>query len=473
MRKSTQLAVIGGGPGGYTAAFSAADIGLDVTLIDREDKPGGVCLFRGCIPSKALLHVAKVLADARAASAWGVEFGEPTIDIERLRAWKDKVVGRLTGGLVQLTSQRDVSYLAGDAELIGSKIVRVTTGSGETTELEFDHAILATGSRPVWPSKLLVESDFVWDSTKALEVPVVPESLLVVGGGYIGLELGSVYATLGSAVTVVEKTDGLLPGVDRDLTAVVARRLSAICNDVLLETNVTTLTEDGDGVMVTLEGPAVGQFTRRFDRVLVAVGRAPNSDIPGLNATGVRLDKRGFVLVDGQRRTHEPSIFAVGDVAGEPMLAHKASHEARTAVGAIAGQTRVFKPAAIPAVVFTDPEVAWCGMTEVQAGVEGRSVRTCRYPWAASGRAATLDRQMGVTKLIVDPESEVVLGAGIAGAGAGELIAEAVVAIEMGATVSDLRFCVHPHPTLSETWMESADIFFGQSTHVYRPKRLG
>ena len=471
MRKSTQLAVIGGGPGGYTAAFSAADMGIEVTLIDKEDKPGGVCLFRGCIPSKALLHVAKVLTDARAARSWGVDFGEPKVDIERLRAWKDEVVGRLTGGLGQLTSQRDVSYLTGRAELIGSKAVRVITGSGATTELEFDHAILATGSQPVWPSELALDSDRVWDSTRALEVPVVPRSLLVVGGGYIGLELGSVYATLGSAVTVVEKTDGLLPGVDRDLTTVVVRRLTGIFDDIFLETKATALTEEGNGVRVTLEGPAVGQSARRFDRVLVAVGRVPNSKIPGLSSTGVRLDERGFVLVDGQRRTHESNIFAVGDVVGEPMLAHKASHEARTAVGVIAGQARVFEPAAIPAVVFTDPEVAWCGMTEVQAGIEGRSVRICRYPWAASGRAATLDRPMGLTKLIVDSKSEVVLGAGIAGAGAGELIAEAVVAIEMGATVSDLRSCVHPHPTLSETWMESADMFFGQSTHVYRPKR--
>lgn len=471
MMNSTQLAVIGGGPGGYTAAFLAADMGIKVTLIDEADNPGGVCLYRGCMPSKALLHVAKVLTEAQEARAWGVDFGEPIVDVARLRTWKNEVVDRLTRGLGQLTSQRDVTYLTGRAELLGPRTARVITKSNEATELIFDHAILATGSRPALPPEFSIGSDRVWDSTRALEVPSVPRSLLVVGGGYIGLELGSVYATLGSAVTVVEMADGLLPGADRDLTAVVVRRLSAICEELLLDTRVTELAEDGEGVRATIEGPSVGVLDRRFERVLVAVGRVPNSEIPGLKCTGVRRDARGFVVVDGQRRTDEPAIFAVGDVVGEPMLAHKASHEARTAVGAIAGQSGVFEPAAIPAVVFTDPEVAWCGMTEAQASAEARPVRVCRYPWAASGRAATLDRPTGVTKLIVDSESEVVLGAGIAGTGAGELIAEAVVAIEMGATVSDLRLCVHPHPTLSETLMESADVFFGQSTHVYRPKR--
>jgi dihydrolipoamide dehydrogenase len=311
----------------------------------------------------------------------------------------------------------------------------------------------------------------VWDSTRALDVPAVPSSLLVVGGGYIGLELASVYAALGSAVTVVEMTPGLLPGADRDLISVVARRLEVVCEAVLLETTVAGLAEEADGVSVTLQGAGGDQSDQRFDRVLVAVGRVPNSDIPGLERTGVQRDARGFVVVDGQRRTAEPTIFAVGDVVGEPMLAHKASHEARTAVEAIAGHKTEFHPAAIPAVVFTDPEVAWCGLTEAQAKSEARMVQVCRYPWAASGRAVTLDRPAGVTKLIVDPESEQLLGVGIAGTGAGELIAEGVVAIEMGATVSDLRLCIHPHPTLSETLMESAEVFFGQSTHVYRPKR--
>ena len=336
--------------------------------------------------------------------------------------------------------------------------------------MAFEHAILATGSRPAAPAALSLAGDRVWDSTRALEIPSVPASLLVVGGGYIGLELGSVYAALGSRVTVVEMTAGLLPGADRDLVAVVARRLASVCEAVLLETTVTALAEEGDGVSVTLRG-AAGESTRRFDRVLAAVGRVPNSDVPGLDRTAVRRDARGFVAVDGQRRTAEPTIFAVGDLVGEPMLAHKASHEARTAVEAIAGRKAVFEPAVIPAVVFTDPEVAWCGLTETRARAEQRAVEVAKYPWGASGRAVTLDRPAGMTKLVIEPESERILGVGIAGSGAGELIAEGVVAIEMGAAASDLRLCIHPHPTLSETLMEAAEVFFGQSTHVYRPKR--
>ena len=470
MTSSTQVAVIGGGPGGYAAAFLAADLGMRATLIDEAPNPGGVCLYRGCMPSKALLHVAKVVTEAREARNWGVDFGEPALDVDRLRGWKDESVARLTGGLGQLSRQRGVSYLHGRAELSGPTSARVTAADGGVTALEFEHAILATGSRPAAPGPLALDSDRVWDSTRALELPSVPGSLLVVGGGYIGLELGSVYAALGSRVTVVEMTAGLLPGADRDLVAVVARRLAGTCEAVLLETTVTALAEDGDGVSVTLEGKD-GESAQRFDRVLVAVGRVPNSDVPGLDRTAVRRDSRGFVAVDGQRRTAEPTIFAVGDLVGEPMLAHKASHEARIAVEAIAGHRAVFEPAAIPAVVFTDPEVAWCGLTETQARAEGRAVEVAKFPWGASGRAVTLDRPAGVTKLVIEPESERILGVGIAGSGAGELIAEGVVAIEMGATASDLRLCIHPHPTLSETLMESAEVFFGQSTHVYRPKR--
>ena len=470
MTSSTQVAVIGGGPGGYAAAFLAADLGMRVTLVDEAPNPGGVCLYRGCMPSKALLHVAKVVTEAREARNWGVDFGEPSLDVDRLRSWKDEAVSRLTGGLGQLSSQRGVSYLHGRAELSGPTSARVTAADGGVTALEFEHAILATGSRPAAPGPLALDSDRVWDSTRALEIPSVPGSLLVVGGGYIGLELGSVYAALGSRVTVVEMTAGLLPGADRDLVAVVARRLAGMCEAVLLETTVTALAEDGDGVSVTLEGKD-GESAQRFDRVLVAVGRVPNSDVPGLDRTAVGRDSRGFVAVDGQRRTAEPTIFAVGDLVGEPMLAHKASHEARIAVEAIAGHRAVFEPAAIPAVVFTDPEVAWCGLTETRARAEGRAVEVAKFPWGASGRAVTLDRPAGVTKLVIEPESERILGVGIAGSGAGELIAEGVVAIEMGATASDLRLCIHPHPTLSETLMEAAEVFFGQSTHVYRPKR--
>ena len=471
MTNSTQLVVIGGGPGGYAAAFLAADLGLQVTLIDEATDPGGVCLYDGCIPSKALLHVAKVLTEASEAQAWGVDFGKPKLDIVRLREWKEGVVRKLAGGLGQLAVQRGVVYLQGRAELLGSTTVRVIGSDHDVTDSQFEHAILATGSRPASPSGLSFESQYVWDSTQALEIHEVPESLLVVGGGYIGLELGSVYAALGSAVTLVEMTSGLLPEADRDLTAMVTRRLEAAYEAILLETRVVGLVEEPNGVRVTLKGPAVGQSDQLFDRVLLAVGRTPNSEIPGLHRTGVKCDPRGFVVVDEQGRTAEPTIFAVGDLVGEPMLAHKANHEARIAVSAIVGRDSASGPATIPAVVFTDPEVAWCGLTEAQAKVEGRAVQVCRFPWGASGRAVTLGHSAGITKLIVDPISERILGVGIAGTGAGELIAEGVVAIEFGATVSDLRDCVHPHPTLSETLMESAEVFFGQSTHIYRPKR--
>lgn len=461
---STQLAVIGAGPGGYAAAFFAADIGLQVALIDESENPGGVCLYRGCIPSKALLHVAKVLAEARHAKAWGVEFAEPRIDLERLRAFKTSVVERLTGGLGQLSKQRKVRYLRGRASIVDAHTLRV----GEDT-ITFDSAIIATGSHPATVPGLSIDSPRVWYSTKALDLPEIPKRLLVVGGGYIGLELATVYAALGSRVTVVEMTAGLLPGADRDLVNILAKRMEQVAESVRLETKVAELKDEGKSMWVRFEGAKAGED--RFDAVLIAVGRRPNSAIDGIDRTRVEIDKRGFIVADGQRRTAEPSIFAIGDVVGEPMLAHKASHEARVAVEAIAGHPYVFEPHAIPAVVFTDPEIAWCGLTETQARAEHREVEVARFPWGASGRAVTLDRTDGATKLILEPKTERILGVGIAGPGAGELIAEGVLAVEMGANASDLKLSIHPHPTLSETLMESAEVFFGQSTHLYRPRK--
>ena len=475
MTHSTQVAIIGAGPGGYTSAFLAADLGLSVTLIDEAPRPGGVCLYRGCMPSKALLHAAKVLTDAREATRWGVDFGEPSVDLDRLRAWKDDVVARLTGGLGQLSKQRAVTFIQGLASFVDARTVSVapvgTGGDAEPQQVTFDHAILATGSRPSRPAALALDDARVLDSTRALDIERVPVSLLVIGGGYIGLELGTVYAALGSEVTVVEMSDSLLPGVDRDLVSVLARRMGRIARAVHLETTVTGLEAVADGIAVTFDGPAITDPVQRFDAVLVAVGRAPNSNVPGLERTTVELDSRGFVQVDPQRRTAEPSIFAIGDVAGEPMLAHKAFQEGRVAVETIAGQPSAFEPQAIPAVVFTDPEVAWCGLTETAAAAAGRPVRVAKFPWGASGRAVTLDRPEGVTKLILEPDTERLLGVGLVGTGAGELIAEGVVAVEMGATASDLKLSIHPHPTLSETLMEAAEVFFGQATHVYRPRK--
>ena len=464
---SVQLVVVGGGPGGYAAAFLAADLGLSVALVDPEMNPGGVCVYRGCIPSKALLHVARLVNEARHAKAWGVEFGEPRIDLNRLRAFKDNVVKRLTGGTGQLVKHRKVNYIQGTATIADPHTLRISRTAGGEETLTFEHAILATGSLPAMPPALRLVDPRVMDSTAALDLPDVPKSLLVVGGGYIGLELGSVYATLGSAVTVVEMTAGLLPGADRDLVDVLAKRIDVLMKAVMLNTTVTAIAAEAKGIRVTFDG----KDTQLFDRVLVAVGRRPNSRIPGLDGTRVKVTDRGFIAVDEQMRTDEPSIFAIGDVVGEPMLAHKASHEGRVAVEVIAGENVAFEPRAIPAVVFTDPELAWCGLTEVQAHKDGRKVAIAKFPWGASGRAITLDRTDGLTKLVLDPETERILGVGLVGPGAGELIAEGVLAIEMGANATDLKLSIHPHPTLTETLMESAEVFFGQATHVYRPKR--
>ncbi|MCC6237618.1 MAG: dihydrolipoyl dehydrogenase [Dehalococcoidia bacterium] len=459
----TRVAVIGAGPGGYPAAFLAASMGMDVTLIDPEAKPGGVCLFRGCIPSKALLHAAHVLDQAEAAAEFGIRFERPAIDLDALRAWKDRVVGKLTDGLGLLTRQRRVRYLQGRARFVDAHTAHVRL-DGELVEVEFDYAIVATGSVPARPGPLAIESPRVWDSTRALEVPEVPGSLLVVGGGYIGLELGSVYRALGSRVTVVEMTQGLLPGADRDLVAPLEKRLRASGVEFLLGTRVAGLEDSGTTVKVDLSGAEV-DGVREVDRVLVAVGRVPNARDLGLEHTGVQVGPRGFIEVDAQRRTAEPSIFAIGDVAGEPMLAHKATHEARVAVEAIAGLPATWDPLAIPAVVFTDPEIAWCGLTEAEARERGQAVEIATFPWAASGRATTLDRPEGLTKLVLEPGTERVLGVGMVGSGAGELIAEGVLAIEMGARATDLQLAIHAHPTLSETVMESAEVFFGQSPH--------
>ena len=467
--ETTQVAVLGAGPGGYAAAFYAADLGLQVALIDVEKNPGGVCLYRGCIPSKALLHVAKVIDEAGHAEAWGVVFNKPKVDVDRLRAFKQGVVDKLTSGVGQVGRLRKVKYLQGRGTLTGPRSMTIAGANGNT-ELSFDHCILATGSHPTQIPALSIDSPRMMDSTSGLELPDVPKSLLVIGGGYIGLELGTVYAALGSKVSVVEMTPGLLPGADRDLVAVLQKRLETIFPAIMLNTKVVKVVDEKSGIRVTFEGENAPK-DQVFDRVLVAVGRRPNSKIPGLETTRVKVDQKGFIETNGQRRTAEPSIFAIGDVAGEPMLAHKASHEARVAVEAIAGHKAVFEPLAIPAVVFTDPEIAWAGLTEAQAQAEGREIEVAKFPWGALSRAITVDRPDGLTKLVLEPNSGRVLGVGIAGSGAGEMIAEGVLAIEMGTTAEDLKLTIHAHPTLSESLMEAAEVFFGQSTHVYKPRR--
>jgi dihydrolipoyl dehydrogenase len=466
-----RIAVIGAGPGGYAAAFLAADLGMKVTLIDPELNPGGVCLYRGCIPSKALLHIAKLIDETRHAKNWGVDYADPKIDLPRLRSWKEGVVKKLTGGLGVLSKQRKVEYIQGRAAFENSNTLRVSRTNGAEESLTFDRIVIATGSRPAIVPSLKLETPRMMDSTSALDLSEVPGTLLVVGGGYIGLELGTVYAALGSKVSVVEMLPGLLPGADRDLVLPLHKRIEKSFDSILLTTTVAAVKEESGGIRVTFDGPEVKEREKLFDKVLVSVGRKPNSEIPGLEKTQVKVAERGFIQVNKQLQTDDPAIYAIGDVVGEPMLAHKASHEGRTAVEAIAGHKVAFEPNAIPAVVFTDPEIAWCGLTETQAQKDNREIKVAKFPWGASGRAMTIDRTEGMTKLLIDPQTERVLGVGIVGVGAGELIAEGVLAIEMGALAKDIALTIHPHPTLSETVMESAEVFFGTSTDVYRPKR--
>ena len=470
-KKNTQVAVIGAGPGGYAAAFLAADMGMTVTLVDPAENPGGVCLYRGCIPSKALLHVSRLINEADEADAWGVSFAKPKIDVKALGKWKSDVVAGLTGGLGRLVAQRKIDHIRAMAEFTDERTLTLTDSEGETSTLAFEQAILATGSRavkiPVFPS----DDDRIWNSRKALDLESVPKKLLVVGGGYIGLELGSVYAALGSEVTVVEMLPQLLSGVDRDLVRFLQKRLVERFKAIKLNTTVTAAKAQKSGVKITFKDQDGESSAQLFDRVLAAVGRQPHTTGLNLEKVGIALDDDGFIKIDRHCRTTVRRIFAVGDVAGQPMLAHKAAYEARIAVENIAGKNVIADPAAIPAVVFTDPEIAWAGLTEGAAKEEGVAVAVTRFPWAASGRAVTLGRSDGLTKLIIDPETERLLGAGIVGPGAGELIAEATLALEMGANATDVGLTIHPHPTLSETFKEAADIFHGTATHFYRPRR--
>jgi dihydrolipoamide dehydrogenase len=446
--------VIGGGPGGYAAAFRCAELGLETVIVDAGKRLGGACLYEGCIPSKALLHVAGVVHEAERAKDFGVDFGAPQVSLDPLRKWKaERVVGKLSRGLAGVAKSKNVEVVGGRAAFEDSRSVRI--GGDEPQVIRFGHAIVATGSQPMRLAGFPV-SDRVMDSTAALEIAEIPERLLVIGGGYIGLELGQVYAALGSAVTLVEMTDGLLPGVDRDLVQPLARRCEKLFAAIHLGTKVSALREAGGGVEASLEGKG----TERFDRVLVAVGRRASTEGLGLEHTKVRVDARGVIAVDERCRTADPTIYAVGDVTGEPMLAHRASRQGKVAAEAIAGRPVAFDNVAVPAVVFTDPEVAWCGLTEAQAARDGRAVKVAKFPWAASGRATTLGRSDGLTKILVDPESGRVLGVGIVGPGAGELIAEGALAVEAALLAEDLALTIHAHPTLAESFMEAAESLF-------------
>ncbi|MCH2116089.1 MAG: dihydrolipoyl dehydrogenase [Pirellulales bacterium] len=473
MSLHSQVVVLGGGPGGYAAAFLAADLGMEVTLVEANARLGGTCLLRGCIPSKALLHVAKVVSEAEEMADWGVDFPKPKINIDKTRARKENVIETLSGGLAQLAKRRKVRRIHARGIFVDSQTLQLEGGDPDSYDAEritFDHCILATGSVPAMPKMFAIDSPRVLDSTGALALEDIPESLLVIGGGYIGLEMGTVYSELGSQVSVVELTEGLLPGADRDLVKPLEKRIRQRFSHVHLGTKVTGLKESGKKIEVQMEGPELNG-TYPYDRVLVSIGRRPVSSGLGLENTGVKINDHGFVVVNDRQQTDDSHIMAIGDVAGEPMLAHKASHEGKVAAEVLAGEPAAFDATAIPAVVFTDPEIAWAGLTQEAAKRENREVAVAVYPWQASGRAIAIGRTDGMTKWLIDPANDRLLGCGIVGAGAGELIAEAVVAIEMGCSTRDLTESIHPHPTLSETVAFAGEVHLGLATEIYKPKR--
>ena len=465
----TEIVVVGAGPGGYAAAFYAADLGKKVILIERDKRLGGVCLNRGCIPSKALLYASHQIVNARESAHRGITFTEPTVDVSKLRIWKESILEKLAGGVGTLAKMRGVQVIHGRAYFEGSNKLRVETEHGQQF-VEYDKAVLAVGSSPAIPKAFDLGNPRVMTSTGALEIEDIPETLLIVGGGYIGMELGFVYSALGTKVTVVEAMDAILAGADADLARPVVANAKKSFKEIRLKARVTKMATVGKQIKVDSEYNGQ-QLSELYDRVLVAVGRVPNSSDLGLENTGVQLDERGYVKVNHHQQTDDPAIYAIGDIAGGILLAHKAHKEARIAVENIQGDDVVFENIVIPAVVFTDPELAWCGVTEAEAKEKGIKYEVAKFPWSASGRALSFDRTDGVTKMIIDPETDRILGVGICGAGAGELIAEATLAIEMGATAEDIALTVHPHPTLSETLMECAEVFYGHATHTFTKKK--
>lgn len=470
MSIQTEVVVLGSGPGGYTAAFRAADLGKKVTLIERYESLGGVCLNVGCIPSKALLHAAKVIDEAADMAAHGVEFGKPKIDSKKLLDWKNGVVSKLTGGLKMLAKQRKVEVVTGVGRFISDKEIEVTGSDGKKQVIQFQQAIIAAGSRPV-KLPFLPDDPRIIDSTGALELADVNCKMLVLGGGIIGMEMATVYSTLGAEITVVELMDQLIPGADSDIIMPLQKRMKTKFKNIYLKTKVTKVEAKKDGLYVTFEGEHASKEPEKFDRILCAVGRRPNGDQIDADKAGVKVDERGFIAVDKQQRTNVANIYAIGDIVGNPMLAHKAIPEGRVAAEVISGLKHYFDPQCIPSVAYTDPEIAWVGVTENEAKAKGIKYGKGVFPWAASGRALSNGRSEGMTKLIIDEDTHRVIGASIVGTNAGELISEVALAIEMGSDVEDISLTVHPHPTLSETIAMAAEIFEGTITDLYLPKK--
>ncbi len=466
----TELIVLGGGPGGYPAAFAAADRGMKVTLVDEGITPGGVCLYRGCIPSKALLHISHLIHQAKEATQWGVHFGEPQIKLHEIRDYKNQVISKMTEGVSSLCKSRGITLIQGHGKFTGPEQIEVTGVDGDKQKIQFNNAIISTGSSPFLPEVFRFDDPRIMDSTAALELEDLPQKLLIIGAGVIGLEIGSIYSSLGSEVTLVEMTTGMLPGVDRDLVGPLRRKMASQLKAMHFKTTVKEIKPGNSGISVKLEGEDV-VADQIFDQVLISIGRKPNSSHIGLENLEIETDERGFITVNRRQQTSVKHIYAIGDVAGEPMLAHKATAEAKVAACMIGGKPAEFDRIAVPSVVYTDPEVAWCGLTETEAKQNKQKINVSRFPWAASGRAQSMSCPDGITKIICDPDTERILGVGIVGTGAGELIAEGVLAVETSMTARELAECVHPHPTLSETLMESAEAVFGQATHIHRKKK--
>ncbi|HKJ78093.1 MAG TPA: dihydrolipoyl dehydrogenase [Prolixibacteraceae bacterium] len=469
-KKKHELVIIGAGPGGYRAAFMAADLGLKVTLIDPEKNPGCVCLYRGCIPTKALLHLSKIKRDAEGAGEMGLNFTVSEVDVEKLAKWKNNVVKKLTGGLGQLVKARKINYIRGRAEFIDSGTLRVKSENNKEKKLTFKHAIIATGAKPVSLQSIETDGEQIVHSAAALNLENIPGKMLIIGGGYIGLEMATIYQALNTEISIVELTSNFLPGTDKDLISAYKKENKNSFKDIFLETKVTKVKKNKNKVKVEFEDKSGKKFSKEYDKILVSVGQQPNTENLGLDNTSVERDEKGFIKVNAQQQTSEKGIFAIGDIAGPPLLAHKASYEGRVAAEVIAGKKAANDTVVIPAVIYTDPEIATCGLNEAQAKEKGIDYKVVKFPWSASGRAVAMNSAAGFTKLLIHKKNERILGAGIVGAHAGDMIAELALAIEMAATAEDVALTIHPHPTLSETIMEAAELFYGHPAHTISKK---